>query len=208
MQEETQHTDFNTAPQQPTSTVEGAEGGGETTLLLLFTTFFRIGLFTIGGGYAMIPLIEAEVVDKRRWISRNDLLDLMAVAQSCPGIFAVNISIFIGNKLRGTRGALMSTIGCALPSFLIILAIALFFQQFRDNVWVARAFRGIRPAVVALIAAPTFKMAQTAKIGWTNVWIPVAGAFLIWMFGVSPVYIIIAAGVGGYLYGRFLKPTE
>ena len=83
-----------------------------------------------------------------------------------------------------------------------------FFQQFRDNVWVARAFRGIRPAVVALIAAPTFKMAQTAKINWTNVWIPVLGAFFIWMFGVSPVYVILAAGIGGYIYGRFMKPTE
>ena len=206
---------MNTIIQNPT--IEGdlsnkpqtdGQGGMSASLPILFSTFFHIGLFTIGGGYAMIPLIEAEVVDKRGWILRDDLLDLMAVAQSCPGIFAVNISIFIGNKLRGTTGALMSSLGCILPSFVIILAIALFFQQFRDNIWVARAFMGIRPAVVALIAAPTFKMAQTAKISWTNVWIPVLGAFLIWMFGVSPVYVILAAGIGGYLYGRFLRPTE
>ena len=174
-------------------------------MLSLFKTFFHIGLFTIGGGYAMIPLIEAKVVDEKQWINREELLDLMAVAQSCPGIFAVNIAIFIGYKVKGTWGALMSTLGCILPSFLIILAIALFFRQFQDNPWVARAFRGIRPCVVALIAAPTFKMAQTAHITWTNVWIPVLGAVLIWMFGVSPIWVIVAAGLGGYLYGRLVE---
>ncbi len=179
-----------------------------TGLLPLFTTFFHIGLFTIGGGYAMIPLIEAEVVDKKKWISRDDLLDLMAVAQSCPGVFAVNIAIFIGYKIKGTPGALMSTLGCILPSFLIILAIALFFRQFQDNVWVARAFRGIRPCVVALIAAPTFKMAQTAHISRYNIWIPVMGAFLIWMFGVSPIWVIVAAGFGGWLYGHLIDSNS
>ncbi|MBP5772256.1 MAG: chromate transporter [Bacteroidaceae bacterium] len=173
----------------------------------LFTTFFHIGLFTIGGGYAMIPLIEAKVVDEKQWISREELLDLMAVAQSCPGIFAVNIAIFIGYKTRGVWGALLSTLGCILPSFLIILSIALFFRQFQDNPWVARAFRGIRPCVVALIAAPTFKMAKTAKISLYNVWIPALSAFLIWMFGVSPIWIIVAAGLGGYLYGRLMSFT-
>ncbi|MBR0273496.1 MAG: chromate transporter [Bacteroidaceae bacterium] len=173
-------------------------------MLTLFKVFWGIGLFTIGGGYAMIPLIEAKVVDEKQWISREELLDLMAVAQSCPGIFAVNIAIFIGYKIRGTWGALLSTLGCILPSFLIILAIALFFRQFQDNVWVARAFRGIRPCVVALIAAPTFKMAKTAQISRYNIWIPVLGAFLIWMFGVSPIWVIVAAGLGGYLYGKYI----
>lgn len=187
---------------QSLHSLTGGAGDGS-----LFITFFRIGLFTIGGGYAMIPLIEAKIVDEKQWISRKELLDLMAVAQSCPGIFAVNIAIFIGYKLRGISGALMSTLGCIMPSFLIILAIALFFRQFQDNVWVARAFRGIRPCVVALIAAPTFKMAKTAKIGWTNVWIPVLGAFLIWMFGVSPIWVIVAAGLGGYMYGKLISLT-
>ncbi|MBO4801201.1 MAG: chromate transporter [Bacteroidaceae bacterium] len=171
----------------------------------LFQTFFHIGLFTIGGGYAMIPLIEAEVVDRRQWIAREELLDLMAVAQSCPGVFAVNISIFIGYKIRKTPGAIAAALGCILPSFLIILAIALFFHQFQDNPWVARAFRGIRPCVVALIAVPTFRMAQTARITWTNVWIPVLSAFLIWALGVSPIFIIVAAGLVGFLYGKFIN---
>ena len=105
-----------------------------------FRTFFRIGLFTIGGGYAMIPLIEADVVDKNKWVAREDFLDLMAIAQSCPGIFAVNMSIFIGYKLKGVPGSVVCALGTILPSFLIILGIALFFQQFRDNETVAALF--------------------------------------------------------------------
>jgi len=171
----------------------------------LFRTFFHIGLFTIGGGYAMIPLIENRVVDQKGWISREDLVDLIAVAQSCPGIFAVNISIFIGYRLRGTRGAFFSALGAALPSFIIILAIALVFQQFRHNWIVERIFRGIRPAVVALIAAPVFRMAKSARISWTNAWIPAVAALAIWLLGVSPIYVIMLAGIGGYAYGQFFK---
>ena len=121
---------------------------------------------------------------------------------------AVNISIFIGYKLRGIRGSIITALGTILPSFIIILAIALFFHSFKDNPIVERIFKGIRPAVVALIAAPTFKMGKSAKIGMTNVWIPVVSALLIWLLGVSPIYIIIMAGLGGYLYGRYIKPSE
>ena len=166
-----------------------------------FRTFFKIGAFTLGGGFAMIPIIESEVVDKHRWLDRKDFLDVIAVAQSCPGVFAVNASVFIGYKLRKVRGALVTSLGTALPSFLIILLIAMFFRQFQDNAVVAAIFRGIRPAVVALIAAPTFNMAKEAKIGWSTVWIPVVCALLIWLFDVNPVYIIVAAGVGGWVYG-------
>ena len=171
----------------------------------LFTTFFRIGLFTIGGGYAMIPLIEQKVVDENHWLRREELIDLMAVAQSCPGVFAVNISIFIGYKMRRTPGALVCTIGTALPSFIIILAIALFFQQFRHYSAVESIFCGIRPAVVALIAAPVFRMAKTARICLYNVWIPVVSASAIWLLGFSPVYVVILAGLGGYTYGQLMK---
>ena len=171
----------------------------------LFKTFFQVGLFTIGGGYAMIPLIEQKVVDEKGWVSKEELLDLIAVAQSCPGVFAVNISIFIGSKRFGNRGALVSAIGTCLPSFICILAIALFFQQFRENIWVQHFFRGIRPAVVALILLPVFRMAKSAKINRYNVWIPIVAAFLIWMLGVSPIFIVLAAGVSGYVYGKYLK---
>ena len=174
----------------------------------LFATFFKVGLFTIGGGYAMIPLIEAEVVDKHKWVSKEDFLDLIAVAQSCPGVFAINISTFIGYKLRRRQGALACAVGTALPSFLIILAIAIFFHRFEDNPVIAAIFRGIRPAVVALIAVPTFNLARSAKISWANCWIPVGGALAIWLLGVSPILIILLAGIGGWVYGALIKPTE
>ena len=129
-----------------------------------FGIFFKIGAFTIGGGYAMVPLIENEIVTKRNWISKDDFIDLLAIAQSAPGILAVNISIFIGYKLRGIRGSLVTALGTVLPSFVIILAIAMFFHNFKDNPIVERIFKGIRPAVVALIAAPTFSMAKSARV--------------------------------------------
>ena len=174
----------------------------------LIKTFFKIGIFPLGGGYAMIPLIEEEVVNRHRWVSKEELLDLIAIAQSCPGVFAINIAIFVGYKLRKLRGALATAFGTALPSFLIILAIAIFFAAFKDNPVIAALFRGIRPAVVALIAVPTFRMAQSAKIGWTNFWIPVVSALLIWLLGVSPIYIIIVAGIGGYIYGMAAHPSS
>ena len=169
----------------------------------LFTTFFKIGIFTLGGGYAMIPLIEEEVVNKKQWVSKDEMLDLIAIAQSCPGVFAINIATFIGYKLRKTRGAVATTVGTALPSFLIILAIAIFFSQFKENRVVAAIFRGIRPAVVALIAVPTFRLGQRATLNAFTIWIPLACALAIWALGVSPIYIILIAGVAGYLYGRF-----
>ena len=168
----------------------------------MFTTFFKLGLFTIGGGYVMIPLIEREVVDKYRWIEKRDFVDLLAIAQSSPGVLAVNMSIFIGYKLRGVRGSVAAAVGNVLPSVVIILLIALFFNRFREYEVVNNVFMGIRPAVVALIASPVFSVAKSAKIAWTNVWIPLLSALLIVAFGVSPIYIILIAGVGGYLWGR------
>lgn len=171
--------------------------------LKLFGIFCKIGMFTIGGGYAMVPLIEDEIVNKRKWIAQDDFLDLLAIAQSAPGVFAVNISIFVGYKLRGFRGSLITTLGAVLPSFVIILAIAMFFSNFKDNAIVERIFKGIRPAVVALIAAPTFTMAKSARINKYTIWIPVLSALLIWLLGFSPIWIIIGAGVGGYVYGKY-----
>ena len=159
-----------------------------------FLIFLKIGLFTIGGGYAMVPLIQDEIVDKRKWIDKEDFIDLLALAQSVPGIFAVNIAIFIGYKLRNFRGALAMALGTILPSFFIM------FKQYQI---VENIFKGIRPAVVALIAAPTFSMAKSAKINRYTIWIPIVSALLIWVLDVSPVYIIIIAGVGGFIYGKY-----
>lgn len=154
----------------------------------------------------MVPLIEDEIVDKRKWLAKDDFIDLLAISQSTPGILAVNISIFIGYKLRGFRGSVATTLGTILPSFFIILAIAMFFHNFKDNATVERIFKGIRPAVVALIAAPTFSMAKSAKINRYNIWIPVVSALIIWLFGFSPIWVIIIAGTGGYVYGRLRRP--
>ena len=171
--------------------------------LKLFGLFCKIGTFTIGGGYAMIPLIENEIVTKRKWIEPKDFLDLLAIAQSAPGVFAVNIAIFIGYKLKGIKGSIATTLGAVLPSFCIILAIALFFTNFKDNPIVERIFKGIRPAAVALIAVPTFNMAKSAQINRYNIWIPVVSALLIWLLGFSPISIIIAAGTGGFIWGKY-----
>ena len=175
---------------------------GSWSLTEAFGTFFKIGLFTIGGGYAMIPLIEKEVVEKRRWVDHDEFLDLMAVSQAAPGVFAVNMSIFIGYKKQGVRGSIACAVGNVLPSVLIILFIALFFHRFKEHEVVENVFKGIRPAVVALILVPVFNMARTAKITCRNVWIPIAAALLIWALGVSPIYII-AAGIAGGI-GKFL----
>ena len=169
-------------------------------LFQLFYIFFKIGAFTIGGGYAMIPLIEAEIVTKKGWVAKEDFLDLLAIAQSAPGVFAVNIAIFIGYRLRGVRGCIVTALGAILPSFLIILCIALFFLRFKENPTVEAIFRGIRPAVVALIAAPTFNLAKAAKINRYTIWIPIISALLIWLLGFSPIWIILLAGIGGYVW--------
>lgn len=174
-------------------------------ILQLFTIFFKIGAFTIGGGYAMIPLIEAEIVTKKGWVAKEDFLDLLAIAQSAPGVFAVNIAIFIGYRLRGVRGCLVTALGAILPSFLIILCIALFFLRFKENPTVEAIFKGIRPAVVALIAAPTFNLAKAAKINRYTIWIPIISALLIWLLGFSPIWIILLAGIGGYVWKLKIK---
>ena len=150
----------------------------------------------------MIPIIESEVVEKKQWLTKEDFVDTVAIAQSSPGVFAINLSVFIGYKMKKVKGAIVTALGTALPSFLIILLIAMFFRHAQDNRVVEAMFRGIRPAVVALIAVPTFNMAKSAKIGWSNYWIPIASAFAIWALGVSPIIIIILAALGGYLYGK------
>ena len=170
-----------------------------------FLTFLKIGLFTIGGGYAMIPLIEREVVERRQWLKREEFLDLMSLSQALPGVFAVNFSIYIGHRLRGLRGSLALAAGVVLPSFVIILLVAMFFSAFADNRVVEAIFRGVRPAVVALIAVPCIKLGKSARITWANAWFPIAIALLIALLGISPVYIIIAVALGAFVYGKFLQ---
>jgi len=170
----------------------------------LFLTFLRIGAFTIGGGYAMLPLIQREVV-KHKWLTEEEFFDIFAVTQSLPGVFAVNISVFVGYRIRGIRGSLICALGTILPSFIIILAIALFFTQARQNSWVEKIFKGLRPAVVALIAAPCVSAIKSMKISLQMAWIPLLSAGLIWLVGISPIWIILAAGFGGFAYEYIIK---
>ena len=168
----------------------------------LFITFMKIGGFTLGGGAAMIPLMEQEVVKRHQWLSHEEFLDIMAVSQATPGIFAVDMASHIGYKVGGVRSGICAAMGVVTPSLIIILLIAIIFSRFKDNAWVEAVFKGIRPAVVALLAVPVFNMARTAKVNRYNVWIPILSTLLIWLVGVSPVWIVIAAAVGGYLWGK------
>lgn len=178
------------------------------SLIQLFWSFFKIGTFTLGGGYAMIPLMEKELVDKHRWLSREEFLDAITLAQTMPGIFAANMAVHIGWRQRGTLGAVVSVLGNILMPILIILALAMGLHYLQGNAVVEAVFKGVRPVVVALIAAPVFRMAKTAKISRYNFWIPVVAALLIWLLGVSPIWVILVAGIGGFVYGKYLEKKE
>ncbi len=169
----------------------------KVSLWQIFAVFAKIGAFTIGGGYAMIPIIQAEM-SRRGWISDEDLPDIVALSQSAPGVLAVNISIFAGHKLRGVKGSIAATLGSILPSFCIILAIALFFTAFKDNPWVERAFKGIRPVVISLIAVPMINMARKSCKSWWTWLLAVASLLLVAFLNVSPIYIIICVLVIGF----------
>ena len=146
----------------------------------LFLTFLKIGGFTIGGGMAMVPIMEADIVTKNKWLTKEEFLDILAVSQATPGLLAVDMASHIGYKIRGMKGAISASLGTILPSLVIILLIAFFFSTFKDNVWVEAIFKGIRPAVVALISLPVFSMAKSAKLTRSNLWIPVVSTILIW----------------------------
>lgn len=176
------------------------------TYVQLFASFLKIGAFTFGGGWAMISIIEKEVVDTRRWVERQEFLDLLAVAQSLPGILAVNIAVAVGDKITGKGGAVAAALGTILPSFLIILFIAMFLtpDAIKNNATLSAIFRGIRPAVVALIIAPVISSARSAGITWRTVWIPAAVALLIASrlpYLSNPIlYIVLGAAVGIFIY--------
>lgn len=173
----------------------------------LFVTFMKIGGFTLGGGAAMIPLMEQQVVTRHQWLTHSEFMDIMAVSQATPGVFAVNMASHIGYKVGGIRSGIIASLGVVFPSLIIILLIAIIFSRFRDNRWVEAAFMGIRPAVVALLAVPVFKMGKTARITWSNVWIPILSTALI-VYGVTPALIILVAGIAGFFYGIIKKDKE
>ena len=153
----------------------------------------------------MIPLMEQEIVDRRGWLSREEFLNQLALSQSMPGVLAVNMATGLGYRLRGLRGAFSAIAGNIVMPVLFIITLAMLFRHFRDNPFVERFFMGVRPAVVALIAAPVFRLAQSAKVTWATCWIPILAALLIWLFDVSPILVILAAVILGFVYGRMKK---
>lgn len=174
----------------------------------MFLTFFKIGAFTIGGGYAMIPIIQQEIVEKKKWIEEEEFLDIIAISQGSPGPIAINASIFIGYRLKGLKGAITCMLGTALPSFLIILLIAMMFFQYRNNPIIEKVFLGIRPAVVALIASAVYKMYKSSQIKGIRILIAIASMLVIVFTNISPVYLILVGGIGAIFYYRSRERDE
>ena len=160
------------------------------SLWQIFLVFAKIGAFTIGGGIPMIAAIKNELV-KRKWLNDEDFIDIITLAQTAPGLFAVNISILTGHKLRGTKGSIVATIASCLPPFLIILIVAMFFTEFKDNEYVLKAFKGIRPVVVALIGIPMIDMIKATRMKWWSWLIVITSMTLVCFLKFSPIYILI-----------------
>ena len=175
------------------------------TVWQLFSTFFKIGAFTLGGGYAMLSMVEKAVVDNKKWIPADEFWDMIAIVQSLPGVFAVNTALYVGHKIAGRKGAAAAMLGAIIPSIVIILLLATIFREYHDLPVVERIFKGIRPCVVALILAPSLRMVKSAKINWKTAIIPIATVALIWWLKVSPAWVILAAIAGSLLYALLIN---
>lgn len=165
------------------------------SLWQIFIVFAKIGAFTIGGGIPMIAAIKTELVE-RKWLADEDFIDIITLAQTAPGLFAVNISILTGHRLRGTKGSIVATTASCLAPFLIILMVAMFFTTFKDNEYVIRAFKGIRPVVVALIGVPMIDMIKATRMRWWSWAIVICSMTLVCFLKVSPIYILICIIAG------------
>jgi chromate transporter len=177
-------------------------------MLKMFMIFFKIGAFTLGGGYAMIPLIEEEIVEKNKWIDPEEFIDIIALSQTIPGALAINSSTYIGYRLFGFPGAVVGCVGTILPSVIIILMVATFFIQFRSLPLIESIFRGIRPAVVALILVAVMKLGKPLPKNGTNlVWV-VGVALAITLLDVHPIVVIIMSGIAGYMLFKEGEKTD
>ncbi len=168
-------------------------------LLLMFWAFFKIGSFTLGGGFAMIPMMKVEMVDKQGWISEEDFLDIIAVTQSAPGAVAINSSIFIGYKLAGCLGSVVATLGTVMPSFLIILFISRLYTDIKSNIYIKKAFKGIYPAIVVMILAAAFNLRKAAFKTTIGKTIAAAAAVALLIYDLHPVIVIAVSGFLGIL---------
>lgn len=157
----------------------------------MFITFFKIGAFTFGGGFAMIPIIKKEVVDQKKWIKDEDFIDIISIAQSSPGPIAVNSSIYVGYKIKGFSGAICSGLGTVMPSFIIVLIIARFFSEFSGNIIIEKIFMGIRPAVVALIVSAIYGLLKSASFNYIQLLLALTTTLAIVLLDINPIYMII-----------------
>lgn len=169
--------------------------------LHLFLTFARIGVCTFGGGYAMLPILQREVVDKLKWTTEDELMDYYAIGQCTPGVIAVNTATFVGYRMCGVSGAICATAGVIFPSLLIIMIIAAFIQQFAHLEIVQDAFAGVRIAVCALVVQSVWKMAKKSVVDLPTALILLITFFAVAFFGVSPVVMVVVAGAAGILIG-------
>ena len=171
----------------------------KTSLWQLFATFFKTGLFTFGGGYAMIAILQEELVDKKKWITNQDMLDMIVIAESTPGVIAVNTATSVGYKTRGVLGAIVATLGVILPSFLIISVLSYLIEAFQSNVWYQSAFKGIQACVTVLVVNAFTKMFKQIEHDAYN-YIAFVVAFAIAAFtNFSVIYLILIGGVCGFI---------
>ena len=171
----------------------------------LFCVFFKIGAFTLGSGLAMMPQIKRELVTRRHWLDEDEFIDIVAVTQSAPGPIAVNLAIFLGLRIGGVKGLIATALGSVLPSFIIILMIAMLFQGIQNEPMFVAAFKAIKPASVALILVPVVTIAKRTNVIGFKFLIPVVIALLITFMPLSPIYVIIASIVIGILYYGYKK---
>lgn len=171
-------------------------------LLYAFWAFFKIGAFTLGGGYAMIPLIKTEVVDKQRWIEEERFLDIIAITQSAPGPIAVNTSIYIGYELSGYIGSVVAALATILPSFLILLIVAMFYATIKSNMYIKKAFEGIYKAVFVLILSAAINLRKVAIKNKISVIILTISLFFLMVLDLHPIVVILISGISGVIFNK------
>ncbi len=196
-----------TDPASELAKARQAPAGSRSTagLMPVFWSFFKIGAFTFGGGWAMIPLIRKELVTRRGWLEDAEFVDLLAVAQSAPGPIAINTSVITGYKMRGLPGALVAALGSSLPSFLVILAFATVLLRFRGSNAIEAVFKGMRPAIFGLLLSAVWQVGKTSVKDRTGAAFAVAGGILLLLLRLSPIAVVAVAGIAGVVLGRFSK---
>lgn len=174
----------------------------------LFISFFRIGMLTIGGGYAMVPVIQKDMVENKKWINDKDFIDMLAISQTIPGALAINLSVSVGYRLKGTKGGIVAALGTILPSFLIILIVSTFFFKLREVESISKIFKGIRTAVVAMILFSFLKLLKTVGFKLYGILVMIGGIVAISIFKINPIIILMISGIGSVVINEFKKKVD